>query len=93
MDLDAVGSSLADFEANLDTEEEPVHFTDDDQDGVYTASFLFLTAGDYEVSLELQEGVTAYDYTLEPMSPQTVSLGESEQATIAFEVTSAAPSS
>lgn len=93
VDLDAVGSSLADFEANLDTEEEPVLFTDDDEDGVFTASFFLLTAGDYEVSLKLREGVTAFDYTLDPMSPQTVPLGESEQATIAFEVTSAAPSS
>lgn len=93
VDLDAVGSSLADFEANLDVEEEPVFFTDDDEDGVYTATFFYLTAGEYELSLGLQEGVTAYDYTLDPTSPQTIPLGESEQRTISFEVTSAAPSS
>lgn len=93
VDLDALGSSLGDFEANLDVEEEPVFFTDDDDDGVFTATFVFLTAGEYEVGVELQEGVTAYDFTLDPTSPQTVPLGESEHATIAFEVTSAAPSS
>lgn len=94
VDLEAVGSSLADFEVSLDSETEPLVFTDDDEDGVFTATFLFLLPdSDYEVAVGLQEGVTAYDFTLDPTSPQTVSLGSADQARLSFEVTSAAPSS
>lgn len=93
VDLDAVGSSLADFQAGLSTETEPVAFTDPDDDGVFTASFVFLMpADDYEVSVGLQDGVS-FDFTLDPTSPQTVALGSTEQVTITFEVTSATPSS
>lgn len=92
VDLDALSSSLADFQATLDSETEPVFFTDDDEDGVFTATFHFLMPdADYEVAVGLQESVTAYVFTLDPTSPQTVSLGSGESATIAFEVTSAAP--
>jgi hypothetical protein len=91
VDLSTVGSSLADFEAELDTEPQAVAFADDDDDGVFTASFLFLMPDeDYEVSVSLKDGVS-YTFTLNPTSPQSVSLGSAEQATVAFEVTSAAP--
>lgn len=94
VDLDAIGASLGDFEASLDTETEPLAFTDPDEDGVFTAVFEFLMPDEeYEVSVGLQEDATAFDYTLDPTSPQSVSLGSAEQATITFEVTSAAPSS
>lgn len=94
VDLDTVGSSLADFEATLNTEEEPVAFTDPEDDGVFTATFLFLMPDEeYRVGVGLQEGVETYDFTLDPTSPQTVPLGSGEHATVPFEVTSAAPSS
>ncbi len=89
-----MNSSLADFEAALNTEEEPVAFADPEDDGVFSAEFLYLMPDqEYEVSVGLQEDVEAYVFTLDPTSPQTVSLGSAEHATVAFEVTSAAPSS
>lgn len=92
VDLDAVGSSLAAFQASLSSETEPVAFTDPEDDGVFTASFGFLMpADDYEVSVGLQDGVS-FVFTLDPTSPQTLALGSAEQVRIAFEVTSVAPS-
>ncbi|HEM45722.1 MAG TPA: DUF4382 domain-containing protein [Alphaproteobacteria bacterium] len=93
VDLDAVGSSLADFEATMAGETEPVAFTDPEDDGVFSATFLHLIPGEYEISVGLQEGVTAYNFTLDPTSPQSVTLGSAEHATLTFEVTSAAPAS
>lgn len=93
VDLSTVSSSLADFQAMLDTETEPLAFTDPDDDGVFTAIFLYLLPDqDYEVSVGLQDGIS-YDFTLDPTSPQSVSLGNADQVTVSFEVTSAAPSS
>lgn len=91
--LDAVGGSLADFEAVIDSEEEPVAFTDPDEDGVYTATFYFMMPGEtYQVSVALQEGFD-YGFTTEPESA-SVELGSGMRETVAFEVTSAtAPSS
>lgn len=83
---------LADFEAELNTDAEPQAFTDDDEDGVYTVMFEFLLPDQsYDVSVGLQEGTT-YDFILDPESPQSVPLGSAEQATVAFEVTSASGS-
>lgn len=94
VDLAAAGGSLADFEVTLDTETEPVAFTDPDEDGVFTARFLYLMPdAEYEVSVGLQEDVTPYDFTLDPTSPQLLSLGSGTQGSVAFEVTSASPGS
>lgn len=93
VDLSAMGSSLADFEATLNAE-EPVAFTDPEDDGVFSADFLFLMPGEeYVIAVGLREGVDAYDFTLDPTSPQTISLGSAEHPTVPSEVTSAAPSS
>jgi hypothetical protein len=91
VDLDAIGASLADFQVRIDTEEAPQPFTDDDQDGTYTATFsLLLPDAEYEISLpELKDGVTAFDFTLSPDAAQTVTLGSGQQVTVSFEVTSA----
>ena len=93
VDLDALGASLGNFQAELSGEAEPQPFTDDDEDGTYTATFLFLVPGDYEASVELQEGAPSIDFTLDPTSPQTVTVGDAEQASVAFEVTSASSGS
>lgn len=94
VDLEALGSSLADFEAMLDTETEPVVFTDPEEDGLFTARFLYLLPdSEYEVTVGLQDDVTPYAFTLDPTSPQTISLGSGTQATLSFEVTSASPGS
>jgi hypothetical protein len=93
VDLASLGSSLADFQARLDTEAVAEPFTDEDEDGVYTATFLYLVPGaTYELSLELQDGVS-FDYTLDPTSPQSIPISSAEEATVAFQVTSASPSS
>ena len=91
VDLTSVGSSLADFQARVDTEAMPLAFTDVDDDGTYTATFLYLQPDpdpEYSVSVELRDGVS-FDFTLDPTSPQNVTFGSGEQATVAFEVTSA----
>jgi hypothetical protein len=91
VDLATVNSSLADFQARLDTEAVPQPFTDLDQDGVFTATFLFLLPGaTYEVSVELQDGVS-FEFTLDPTSPQAVPLASGEDASITFELTAASP--
>lgn len=85
---------LADFQAELSSDAEPQPFTDDDDDGVYTVMFEYLLPDQsYDVSVGLQEGFS-YDYTLdsETPSPQSVSLGNGEQATVVFEVASASGS-
>ena len=84
-DLEAAGFALGDFEATVG-DEDPVAFTDADEDGVYTATFIYLMPGDYDVSVALQEGVTG-SFTLDPTSPQTVTVGSGGGETIAFEVT------
>lgn len=93
VDLDALGASLGDFQARLTGEAQPQAFTDEDDDGTYTASFLFLVPDDYETWVELQDGAPSIDFTLDPTSPQGVSVGSAEQASVAFEVTSASAGS
>lgn len=89
VDLESLDSSLADFEAEISTDAVAQPFTDEDEDGVYTVTFEYLMPDEtYEVSVELQEG-TSYDFTLDPESPQSVSLGSAEQGSVAFEVTAA----
>jgi len=55
--------SLADFQASLATEEEPVPFTDEDEDGIWTATFFHLLPSGYEVEGDVEgEFVTVGDY-------------------------------
>jgi len=79
--------TLADyFQAGLDTETEPVQFTDPEDDGTFTASFLYLLPDqDYQVRVELKDGL-GLDFTLSPTSPQTVSLTSAQDETVAFQV-------
>jgi hypothetical protein len=83
-----MGASLADFQASLDTETEPLAFGDPDEDGVFTAVFLYLLPGDHEVTVELQDGVS-FDFTLDPASPENVTVSSGGEASVAFEVTAA----
>jgi hypothetical protein len=93
VDLASLGSSLADFQARLDTEAVPQPFTDADEDETFTATFEYLVPGaTYELSIELQDGVS-FEYELSPTSPQSVPLSNAEEATVPFEVTSASPTS
>ena len=90
--LSGVGGSLADFQARLASEEGAVPFEDPDEDGVYTATFFFLTPGEiYDVSVELQEG---FDYDFET-SPETESVDLPFGVTeiVEFVLTSASASS
>lgn len=91
VDLGALSATLADFTAQLN-DEEPIAFTDVDDDGTFTVTFLYEMPGDHDVSIALAEGV-AFDFTLDPVSPQTVTLSSGGNASVAFEVTAAAPSS
>lgn len=88
--LDAVSGTLADFQARLSSEEVPVAFEDPDTDGTWTATFLLLLPGTYDVSVERKEGVT-YDFTTSPESPQNVELGQGGDVTVPFVLTSATP--
>lgn len=89
-DLASLGASLGDFQAVLDTEPDtPEAFADPDGDGTFVVTFRYLLPGtSYDVTVELQEDVT-FNYTLDPTSPQTVSVASGEDTTISFEVTSA----
>ncbi len=95
VDLEALEASLADFQVRIETEAVPQPFTDDDEDGVYTATFFLLMPDtDYEVSLpELQDGVTPFVFTTDPAAAQTVNVGSGAQGSVAYEVTSAQPPS
>ncbi len=85
-----VPGSLADFQARLDTEEMPVAFTDADEDGIWTATFLFLMPGPHEASVELKDEFT-YDATVELVSESAVvDLVSGGSAVVQFEVTEAA---
>lgn len=88
VDLAGMGASLADFEASLDTETVPLAFEDLDEDGVFTAVFLYLLPGDHEVTVELQDGIS-FDFTLDPASPENVTVSSGGEASVAFEVTAA----
>lgn len=86
VDLTEVGS-LADFQVHLTGEAVAQPF--EVVDGVFTFTYLFLMPNEtYTVTVELQDGVS-FDFTLNPTSPQDVVLGSGEEASIAFEVTSA----
>ncbi|MDZ7779440.1 MAG: DUF4382 domain-containing protein [Gemmatimonadota bacterium] len=88
VDLTTVEASLSDFEARLDTEAAPQAFEDPDQDGTFTASFLFLLPDEErDVTIALQEE-DSFDFTLNPTAPQSVSLSSGAESTISFEVTS-----
>lgn len=92
VDLSTVGSSLGDFQARLSTETEPQPLMNPDGDDVFTATFRYLMPDQaHDVSVELQEGVASYDFTLDPMS-HSVTLGAGDEATVAFVVMSATAS-
>lgn len=88
--FDAVNGSLADFQARLEGETVPVAFTDDDQDGTWTATFDFLIPDTYQVTVELVDGVE-YTFATDPESPQSVELGSGSDAVASFTVTSVEP--
>jgi hypothetical protein len=89
VDLEALEASLADFTAQLN-DEEPIAFAD--EDGTFTVTFQYVMPGEHDIAIGLAEGVS-FDFTLDPASPQTVTLPGSGDASVAFEVTAAAPSS
>lgn len=94
-------ATLGDFQARLafgpddDLDGEPdsqetLVLTDSDGDGIFSATFLYLVAGEgYEASVELMDGVT-FDFILDPVAPQTVNVGNWENVSVTFEVTAAA---
>ncbi|MDX1647381.1 MAG: DUF4382 domain-containing protein [Longimicrobiales bacterium] len=89
--LASLGASLGDFEATLG-EGEPVAFVGPNEDGAYTAEFRYLIPGvEYHAFVERQDDVPAFEFTLDPDAPQSVTLGSAEQATVPFDVTSASP--
>lgn len=90
VDLTALSASLGDFQAVLSTEPDtPQPFLDLEEDGTFTVTFRYLLPGEsYDVTVELQDG-TSFDFTLDPTSPQTVSVASGDDSTVAFEVTSA----
>ena len=70
----------------------PLPLADGDEDGTFSATFLYLLPdAEYSVSVELQDGVS-YDFTVSPTSPQAVTLESGAHPVVAFEVTSASPS-
>ena len=88
--LEGVGGTLGDFQARLSSEAVPVAFEDPETDGTWTATFLLLLPGAYDVSVERKDGVT-YDFTTDPASPQNVELGQGGSLTVPFVLTSATP--
>ena len=69
----------------------PVPFTDPDEDGTWTATFLFLMPGSHEASVELKDEFT-YDATVDLVSESpVVDLTSGGSATVQFQVTEAAP--
>lgn len=81
--------SLADFVADLSTEEADAIFTDEDGDGVYTATFPYLVpdaAVDFIVTIEAPEGLTGYTFTFDPASA-TLSLGSGTDLVVDFVLT------
>lgn len=90
VDFAAVNGSLDDFRLRLAQEAEPVAFSDPDDDGIWEATFLFLLPGEYDLTLELEDGVE-YDFVADPTSPQALSVGDAEDVETGFTVTSVAP--
>lgn len=91
-------ATLEDFQASISGESEPVTFEETcetvNEVEVCTgsATFLFLMPGDYDVSVELVDGVE-FDFTLDPASPFNETLESGESATVPFQITAAsAPS-
>lgn len=87
-------ATLEDFQVSIDGESEPLVFEEtcetvnDVEVCTGTATFYFLMPGDYDVTVELVEGVT-FDFTLNPESPVTETVDSGESATVSFEITSA----
>jgi hypothetical protein len=89
VDLGTVGASLGDFQVRLESEETPQPFTDEDEDGTWTATFRFLLPDtEYDVSVpELQEGVTPFDFTISPDTDQPTTVGSGGTVVVSFEIT------
>ncbi len=93
VDLAALGASPEDFRANIDGAATSLSFSDTDGDGTYSVQFLFVLPNtEQTVTVGLREGVM-FDFTLDPESPQSLSLEGGEEGSLAFEITSAGPSS
>lgn len=88
-------ATLEDFQARITGESEAIMFEESCETVnevevcTGTATFLFQMPGDYDVAVELVDGVT-FDFTLNPESPVTETLDSGESATVSFEITSAA---
>lgn len=85
------GFELGDFSATLDPETgdpSEVPFTDEDGDGTFEVSFLYLIPGNgpFEVSLNAPDGLTV---EVDPATPQLISLASGESPTVAWVLQSA----
>lgn len=81
--------TLADFKAVLTASDQSTAeaaFTDENGDGTYEASFGFLAAGSYTVSIAGPAGVT---FTTDPAGPVTLDVGSGGDASAAFTITAA----
>lgn len=75
--------SLGHFLADLSTEEVDRPFTDEDGDGVYTATFEFLVPDPdltYEVTVRPQDGVTGFTFTFDPATAEVTLTGGAASA-------------
>jgi uncharacterized protein DUF4382 len=85
------GKTLADVSAVLTPagggSDVVVPLTDSDNDGVFTADFNYLAAGDYQLSLQLPLGISSI--TTNPATPETVTVTSGQQLTAALTVTAA----
>lgn len=85
--VDSAALTLGDFKAVLSTADGPageLAFTDDDQDGTFTARFHFLAPGSYAVDLVAPDSVT---FTTTPSRPVTVTVASSNAASVEFKLT------
>jgi hypothetical protein len=85
------GATLADFSATLTNTatmtSTTVALTDEDSDGVFNVSFVFVTPGSYELSLALPASVTSV--TTDPAVPVAVNVTSGQQAPVAVTITAA----
>lgn len=83
------GTTLADFSVTLTNTatatSTTVALADDDSDGVFEVSFVYVVPGSYEVSLELPASVSSV--TTDPAVPVAVSVTSGEGATVALTIT------
>jgi hypothetical protein len=89
-EIDGEPMTLGDFVADLSTEEEDAPFTDEDEDGVYTARFNFLVPSDildFIVTVQPPESVAEdYEFTFDPVEAE-VDLLSGQDIVVDFELT------